>query len=463
MPLVRASETETASSGRAATYVRVSTGQQRYSIENQAAALAAYAARRSISIVRTYRDQGRSGVRIAGRDGLQDLIQDVQSERADFDCILVYDVSRWGRFQDVDESAYYEFICKRAGIKVHYCADEFENDGSLASIVLKNLKRVAAADFSRQLSKKVFLGQCRVATQGYWRGGPAGYGLRRLLVDESGKPKTLLQYGQRKNLKSERVILVPGPKPEVKIVQRIFASFAIKKKTRTEIAAELNAGHIPNARGMPWSVLTVSNTLKNEAYIGNLVYNRRSQKLGERQVKNPPDMWIRRDNAFKPIVSPALFAKAKKILVELENGRTLSDKELLDKLKSLWRRKGHLSLKIMLAAKSMPNPTLYTRRFGSLTGAYKRIGFKPESRYNFTEHTAKIDGVVCSVAADIIAAIEKRGTQRDVSARIIPARAKQKFHSVSDGGLARRKWEDRAREMAVKKDQIHEIRSHARD
>ena len=120
-------------------------------------------------------------------------------------------------------------------------------------------------------------------------------------------------------------------------------------------------------------------------------------------------MWIRRDNAFKPIVSPAFFAKAKKILVELENGRTLSDKELLDKLKSLWRRKGHLSLKIMLAAKSVPNPTLYTRRFGSLTGAYKRIGFKPESRYNFTEHTAKIDGVVCSVAADIIAAIEKRG------------------------------------------------------
>jgi recombinase len=171
----------------------------------------------------------------------------------------------------------------------------------------------------------------------------------------------------------------------------------------------LNAEHIPNARGMPWSMLTVSNTLKNEAYIGNLVYNRRSQKLGERQVKNPPDMWIRRDNAFKPIVSPALFARAKKILVELEDGRTLSDKELLDKLKSLWRRKGHLSLKIMLAAKDVPNPTLYTRRFGSLTGAYKRIGFKPESSYNFTEHTVKIDSVVCSVAVDIIAAIEKRG------------------------------------------------------
>ena len=118
---------------RAAQYVRVSTDQQKYSIENQAAAIAAYAARRNISIVSTYSDQVEAAFELVGRNGLQQLIQDVQLDRADFDCILVYDISRWGRFQDVDESAYYEFICKRAGIIVHYCADEFENDGSLAS------------------------------------------------------------------------------------------------------------------------------------------------------------------------------------------------------------------------------------------------------------------------------------------------------------------------------------------
>jgi DNA invertase Pin-like site-specific DNA recombinase len=95
---------------RAAQYVRMSTDAQKYSIENQAAAIAAYAARRHIKIVRTYSDPGRSGLRIAGRDGLQDLIRDVQLGRADFDCVLVYDITRWGRFQDVDESAYYEFI-----------------------------------------------------------------------------------------------------------------------------------------------------------------------------------------------------------------------------------------------------------------------------------------------------------------------------------------------------------------
>ena len=57
--------------------------------------------------------------------GLLDLIDDVQCGRADFSSVLVFDVSRWGRFQEVGESPYYEFICKRAGIKVTYCAELF--------------------------------------------------------------------------------------------------------------------------------------------------------------------------------------------------------------------------------------------------------------------------------------------------------------------------------------------------
>jgi DNA invertase Pin-like site-specific DNA recombinase len=64
---------------------------------------------------------------------LKNLISDVLLDRADFDCILVYDVSRWGRFQDADESAHYEFICKQAGVRGEYCAEEFQNDGSLMS------------------------------------------------------------------------------------------------------------------------------------------------------------------------------------------------------------------------------------------------------------------------------------------------------------------------------------------
>src|ERR1700750_921592 len=112
----------------AAQYVRMSTDHQRYSIENQAAAIAAYAQARGLEIVRTYRDDGESGLGIKNRPGLTGLIADVRQGRVNFNHILIYDVSRWGRFQDIDESAHYEFLCREAGVAVSYCAEPFEND-----------------------------------------------------------------------------------------------------------------------------------------------------------------------------------------------------------------------------------------------------------------------------------------------------------------------------------------------
>ena len=151
---------------RAAQYVRMSTEHQQYSTENQGDKIREYAERRGIEIVRTYADEGKSGLRIDGRAALQRLIHDVESGNADFQIILVYDVSRWGRFQDADESAYYEYICRRAGIQVAYCAEQFENDGSPVSTIVKGVKRAMAGEYSRELSAKVFAGQCRLIELG---------------------------------------------------------------------------------------------------------------------------------------------------------------------------------------------------------------------------------------------------------------------------------------------------------
>ena len=93
----------TGKSVRAAQYVRMSTDHQRYSTENQAEAIQQYATQRGIEIVRTYADEGKSGLSLDGRDALKRLIDDVKRGATDFRTILVYDVSRWGRFQDADE------------------------------------------------------------------------------------------------------------------------------------------------------------------------------------------------------------------------------------------------------------------------------------------------------------------------------------------------------------------------
>src|SRR5260370_18261669 len=112
---------------RAAQYVRMSTEHQQYSIDNQSDWNRRYAEAHGMEIVRTHSDV-ESGLNI--REGLRDLLDEVESGQGDYSVVLVYDVSRWGRFQDIDESAYYEYRCKRAGVAVHYCADQFENDDS---------------------------------------------------------------------------------------------------------------------------------------------------------------------------------------------------------------------------------------------------------------------------------------------------------------------------------------------
>ena len=99
----------------AVAYVRMSTDHQKYSTENQLDIIRDYATARGLQILRVFEGSGRSGLRLDWREALQNLMAEVQSGRADFKAILVYDVSRWGRFQDADEGAYHEHVCSRAG------------------------------------------------------------------------------------------------------------------------------------------------------------------------------------------------------------------------------------------------------------------------------------------------------------------------------------------------------------
>jgi DNA invertase Pin-like site-specific DNA recombinase len=209
----------------AAEYVRMSTDHQQYSTANQSDAIRAYAAKRGMEIIRTYADEGKSGLSLYMRSGLRRLLQDVQSGDADFTAIIVFDVSRWGRFQDSDEAAYHEFICKLAGISVHYCAEQFENDGSPISTIVKSIKRAMAGEYSRELSVKVFAGQKRIVEQGFRLGALAGYGLRRTLVDQHGSIKCSLTKGEWKSITTDRVVLSLGPSEELEIVRSMYAMF----------------------------------------------------------------------------------------------------------------------------------------------------------------------------------------------------------------------------------------------
>jgi DNA invertase Pin-like site-specific DNA recombinase len=396
---------------RGAQYVRMSTDHQQYSTENQTAAMELFAATRGIQIVRSFVDSGKSGLHIAGRDALKELIQVVESGQADFQYILVYDVSRWGRFQDADESAYYEYICKRAGIRVLYCAEPFENDDSTQSNLIKALKRTMAGEYSRELSVKVFAGQCRLIEQGFRQGGPAGYGLRRQLIDRNGNPKGILNRGQCKSIQTDRVVLVPGPEEEVRIVREIYDLFTLGARTEREIAELLNSKGILTDLGRPWTRGTVHQLLINPKYIGSNIYNRKSFKLKKKRVSNPPEMWLCRNNSFAAVVMPEQFTRAQEIIQARHVHHT--DEQMLDLLKKLLARTGALSGILIDEMEEMPSSSMYRTRFKSLLRVYKLIGYTPERDYTYLEINREIRKFHKNHCQEIINDIREMGASVD--------------------------------------------------
>ncbi len=360
-----------------------------------------------MEIVKIYADDGKSGLTLEGRDALKQMIDDVLSGRPDYTTILSLDVTRWGRFQDVDESAYYEYICRRAGVSVQYVSEQFQNDGSPISNIVKSVKRSMAAEYSRELSSKVFTGQCKLIEKGFRQGGMAGFGLRRMLVDEHGNPKGELKRGEHKSLQTDRVILVPGPDEEIEIVRWMYKAFTEDRMLEGVIAASLNQRGVLTDLDRPWTRGTVHEVLTNEKYIGNNVFNRVSFKLKMRRVVNSPEMWVRSEGVFEGIVEPAQFYTAQGMI--RERSRKISNDDMLAKLSALRERKGWLSGLVIDEADDMPSSSAYAHRFGSLIRAYELIGYTPDKDYSYIEINRQLRKMYPSVIEGVVNRIHELG------------------------------------------------------
>jgi DNA invertase Pin-like site-specific DNA recombinase len=385
----------------------MSTDHQKYSTENQADFIAFYAAQRGYDIVRTYTDEGKSGLRIDGREALQRLLVDVESGSADFSALLVYDVSRLGRFQDTDEAAEFELRCKRAGVVIQYCAEQFENDGSMMAGLFKAFKRSMAGEYSRELSVKVHAGQTRLIELGFRQGGAPGFGMRRQLVDENLQAKGNLAAGQHKSIQTDRVILVPGPSDEIAIVRTIYNAFVKHGRSEREIADDLNRRGLRTDLGRSWTRGTVHQILINEKYIGNNVWNRTSFRLKQAHIRNPREKWIRRDGAFEAIVDVELFAQVQAIIAQ--RSIRLTDAQMLDALKLLLNRHGCLSGIIIDESEDSPSSSAFRSRFGGLLRAYQLVGFSPSQDYGYLEINKELRRLHPQIISDILAGIVKAG------------------------------------------------------
>jgi DNA invertase Pin-like site-specific DNA recombinase len=371
----------------AAQYLRMSTLQQRLSIESQVQVIEWYAYNNNFRVVQTYMDTGKSGISLNRREGLKRLLQDVFSDKKAYKAILVYDVSRWGRFQDPDEAAHYEYICKNAGVPVYYCAETFSNESNLPNAVMKALKRAMAGEYSRELSVRTERAKRIVAERGFRAGGAPGFGLRRMLLASDGVAKRLLERGEITSISDSRVILVHGPRREVATVREIYRLAVCERKNTYAIARELNRRRLrPPGKYASWTNEPILEILTNQKYMGDAVYGRTTHLLGNsRLLSVPRAKWIVRPGAFKPIVDSQTFAAAQRMLHDRTYYR--SDEELLDRLRALLKREGPLTGHRIDASREVPVVRTFVERFGSMKRAYDLVG------YVYPEHPLSLPSV----------------------------------------------------------------------
>jgi DNA invertase Pin-like site-specific DNA recombinase len=359
---------------KAAQYVRMSTDQQPGSIEIQKAAITEYAAAHGYEIVATYADEGKSGLTLDERDGMKGLLYDVMRPSCLFTKLLVLDVSRWGRFQDVDESAYWEYHCRRNGVEVVYVAEPFPSATTPLESLIKQLKRVMAAEYSRELGLKIRAGQERSLRLGFVATGGRFLGYQRLAVSASGEPKRILQRGERKPLLTDKVRWVPGSAEDVELVRKIFDIYTTTGIRTWELADQLNAAGKRNSSGEPFTGGGIRKLLSCELYVGNYIFRKTGRKKGQSKIPVSDRASIRIEGYVEPIVDVAVWEKAARKLAypELTPPRQTKD-GLIRSLRNVLNKHPLLPGWAFEAA-GLPSRGVYRRNFGSFAAANMAAG-----------------------------------------------------------------------------------------
>ncbi len=335
-----------------AVYYRRSTDKQETSIEQQRRAVEAYAKNNSYEIVCEYIDTG-SGKTAERKDFLR-MIADGTSRSRDFETILTYDISRFGRM-DTDEVGFYRHQLKANGVSIIYVAEGLRNDNSMGDRIVKGVKQEMAHEYSKDMAQKIIRGLISHSERGFASGRMASFGFVLMEVkpdgspemvhDEKGKlvPKILRhELKERKGNKNNSVKLTPGDPKDVETANRIFKMSDDGFDVR-DICTILNKEGIPSPgrwkrkdgleqtvfeRGK-WFKHTVWAILRNPVYKGTLIWNRSRNIfrekyewkrengniiVGEKRLKNSSlprtrdeKEWIVCENAHEAIIEPELF------------------------------------------------------------------------------------------------------------------------------------------------------------
>jgi site-specific DNA recombinase len=293
---------------RAIAYLRKSTDLQETSLEQQKEKVLEFAREHSVRVIEIFAEEA-CGENVEGRPEFRKMIECCKSNE-DFQYVFVYDISRWGRFENPKEAVYWEVEVERAGRKVVFISEGFKED-NIGTSISNFVKSAEASEYLKNIRRQTVRGMMYHANKGFWMGGRPPYGYDRAII-EDGKVIEVLKEGKQKNIKDQKIKLVINEE-QTKAVKTIFIMFAKQGLSVHSIVTYLNnqSQFVP-ARGRMWSKSSIWRILHNEVYIGTLVYNRENGHKRHGKYKyNPQEEWVMVKNAHEPIIQIELWEMVK--------------------------------------------------------------------------------------------------------------------------------------------------------
>lgn len=258
---------------RAVAYIRKSTygtddnGQMRQegSFDRQRSAILDYAKRRGFEVSRWY-EEPVSGKSVRKRKVFRLMVKNAKSPVRDFDHIIFGEYDRFMRH--VKDAMRYEVELDDVGVTLHFT--NLKNDGSTADQIYKSVVREMAAEYSRELARKVIQGMYRKAKMGSWLGGVAPYGFRRIRESDSKVTLAIVEeQAQHVRKMFEMALTGMGYK-------KIALEFNQQGILSSEHGRKRNSLHNKNPDGK-WSGYTIRHLLKNPIYKGTLRWNKQAR------------------------------------------------------------------------------------------------------------------------------------------------------------------------------------------
>ncbi len=268
-----------------ALYARVSSDRQDVdlSVAAQMRALRDYAEKNGYVVAREYVDEAESG-RIANRPQFRRMLDDAGRPNAPFQEILVWKFSRFTRKRE--HAVAFKSMLRRRGIKVVSITEHADDTptGKLMEAIIESLDEF----YSENLAQEVTRGMREAASRGFWVSSRIPYGYRKVMVQDGAKKRPKLEP-------------VEG---EAGLVQRMFR-MAESSSSILDIVKTLNREGIPSPKGKRWSKTAVHLMLRNETYMGVLVWG-----VAAKDKAEP----IRVEDAFPAIVSRETFDRVARLL-----------------------------------------------------------------------------------------------------------------------------------------------------